>query len=214
MQVTGSLVCSQNGVDGCATAICGCLRSKQSKFSVAVDPVGASPGNWCHLQCVSRTLASGNPTPDRLTISDQSLISGNQMAEFPLPRSQIRPAMSLPDPWPPHRSRQPSFQRSCHSRLRRSSQAKSPAGGHGENGSRPRLSEDSSSSSDSGSGKHPGAANPTTPSPSTSNRHGLSTYGIRSGMIKTPRDLSPPHRGGCAIPSRRSHPVCPANSWA
>ena len=45
MQVTGSLVCSQR-VPGLEHWNLRVLRSTKGKLSVAVDPVGASPGNW------------------------------------------------------------------------------------------------------------------------------------------------------------------------
>ncbi len=45
MQVTGSLVCTQRvgGLDHMNLRV---LRNAKGKISVAVDPVGASPGNW------------------------------------------------------------------------------------------------------------------------------------------------------------------------
>jgi ethanolamine utilization protein EutN len=45
MQVTGSLVCTQRvgGLDHMNLRV---LRNVKGKISVAVDPVGASPGNW------------------------------------------------------------------------------------------------------------------------------------------------------------------------
>jgi len=45
MQVTGSLVCSQR-VAGLNHSNLRILRNNKGKLSVAVDPVGASPGNW------------------------------------------------------------------------------------------------------------------------------------------------------------------------
>jgi ethanolamine utilization protein EutN len=45
MQVTGSLVCTYrvSGLDHCNLRV---LRNVKGKVSVAVDPVGAAPGNW------------------------------------------------------------------------------------------------------------------------------------------------------------------------
>jgi len=45
MQVTGSIVCSHRvgGLDHMNLRV---LRNANGKVSVAVDPVGASPGNW------------------------------------------------------------------------------------------------------------------------------------------------------------------------
>ncbi len=45
MQVAGSLVCTQRvaGLDHMNLRV---LRTSKGKLSVAVDPVGASPGNW------------------------------------------------------------------------------------------------------------------------------------------------------------------------
>ena len=45
MQVTGSIVCTQRvgGLDHMNLRV---LRNAKGKISVAVDPVGASPGNW------------------------------------------------------------------------------------------------------------------------------------------------------------------------
>ncbi len=45
MQVTGSLICTQR-VDGLRHCNLRVLRSGKGKLSVAVDQVGASPGNW------------------------------------------------------------------------------------------------------------------------------------------------------------------------
>jgi carboxysome peptide B len=45
MQVVGSLVCTQR-VGGLDHSNLRVLRTPKGKFSVAVDPVGASPGNW------------------------------------------------------------------------------------------------------------------------------------------------------------------------
>jgi ethanolamine utilization protein EutN len=62
MQVTGSIVCSQRvgGLDHCNLRV---LRSAKGKLSVAVDPVGASPGNWVFTASGSAArLACPNPT--------------------------------------------------------------------------------------------------------------------------------------------------------
>lgn len=45
MQVTGSLVCTQR-VSGLKHWNLRVLRTAKGKLNVAVDPVGASPGNW------------------------------------------------------------------------------------------------------------------------------------------------------------------------
>ena len=45
MQVVGSLVCTQR-VGGLDHSNLRVLRNTKGKFNVAVDPVGASPGNW------------------------------------------------------------------------------------------------------------------------------------------------------------------------
>ena len=45
MQVMGSLVCTQR-VEGFAHQNLRILRTSKGKLNVAVDPVGASPGNW------------------------------------------------------------------------------------------------------------------------------------------------------------------------
>ncbi|MGB5134935.1 MAG: carboxysome peptide B [Prochlorococcaceae cyanobacterium] len=45
MQVVGSLVCTQR-VGGLDHSTLRVLRTPKGKFNVAVDPVGASPGNW------------------------------------------------------------------------------------------------------------------------------------------------------------------------
>ena len=61
MQVTGSLVCSQRvaGVDQSNLRV---LRTAKGKLSVAVDPVGASPGNWVFTASGSAArFACGNP---------------------------------------------------------------------------------------------------------------------------------------------------------
>jgi carboxysome peptide B len=45
MQVTGSIICTQR-VEGLLHWNLRVLRSPKGKLAVAVDPVGASPGNW------------------------------------------------------------------------------------------------------------------------------------------------------------------------
>ncbi|MBC1260957.1 carboxysome peptide B [Synechococcus sp. BSF8S] len=70
MQVTGSLVCSQR-VEGLLHWQLRILRSNKGKLMVAVDPVGASPGNWVFTASGSAArFASGNPeTQTDLTIA-------------------------------------------------------------------------------------------------------------------------------------------------
>ena len=61
MQVTGSLVCSQR-VAGLVHSNLRILRTAKGKLSVAVDPVGASPGNWVFTASGSAArFACGNP---------------------------------------------------------------------------------------------------------------------------------------------------------
>ena len=61
MQVTGSLVCSQ-WVAGLNHSNLRILRNNKGKLSVAVDPVGASPGNWVFTASGSAArFACGNP---------------------------------------------------------------------------------------------------------------------------------------------------------
>ena len=61
MQVTGSLVCSQR-VAGLHHSNLRVLRTSKGKLSVAVDPVGASPGNWVFTASGSAArFACGNP---------------------------------------------------------------------------------------------------------------------------------------------------------
>jgi ethanolamine utilization protein EutN len=61
MQVTGSLVCSQR-VSGLDHSNLRVLRTVKGKLSVAVDPVGASPGNWVFTASGSAArFACGNP---------------------------------------------------------------------------------------------------------------------------------------------------------
>jgi carboxysome peptide B len=61
MQVTGSLVCTQR-VAGLAHMNLRVLRSPKGKLSVAVDPVGASVGNWVFTASGSAArFACGNP---------------------------------------------------------------------------------------------------------------------------------------------------------
>ncbi len=62
MQVTGSLVCSQR-VTGLNHSNLRILRNNKGKLSVAVDPVGASPGNWVFTASGSAArLACPNPS--------------------------------------------------------------------------------------------------------------------------------------------------------
>ena len=61
MQGTGSLVCTQR-VAGLAHMNLRVLRSPKGKLSVAVDPVGASVGNWVFTASGSAArFACGNP---------------------------------------------------------------------------------------------------------------------------------------------------------
>ncbi|MFZ0408065.1 MAG: carboxysome peptide B [Cyanobium sp.] len=61
MQVTGSLVCTQR-VSGLAHSNLRVLRNVKGKLSVAVDPVGASPGNWVFTASGSAArFACGDP---------------------------------------------------------------------------------------------------------------------------------------------------------
>ncbi|MFN9659305.1 MAG: carboxysome peptide B [Cyanobacteriota bacterium] len=61
MQVTGSLVCTQR-VEGLAHMHLRVLRTSKGKLSVAVDPVGASVGNWVFTASGSTArFACGNP---------------------------------------------------------------------------------------------------------------------------------------------------------
>ena len=60
-QVTGSLVCTYRvpGLDHWNLRV---LRSAKGKLAVAVDPVGASPGNWVFTASGSAArFACGNP---------------------------------------------------------------------------------------------------------------------------------------------------------
>ncbi|MBM5797366.1 MAG: carboxysome peptide B [Cyanobacteria bacterium M_surface_9_m1_291] len=69
MQVTGSLVCTHR-VEGLKHWNLRVLRTPKGKLSVAVDPVGASPGNWVFTASGSAArFASGDPeTHTDLTI--------------------------------------------------------------------------------------------------------------------------------------------------
>ena len=61
MQVTGSLVCTQR-VPGLAHSNLRILRNGKGKLSVAVDPVGASPGTWVFTASGSAArFACGDP---------------------------------------------------------------------------------------------------------------------------------------------------------
>ncbi len=70
MQVTGSITCTQR-VDGLGHMNLRVLRSTKGKESVAVDPVGASPGNWVFTSSGSAArFACTNPeTLTDLTIA-------------------------------------------------------------------------------------------------------------------------------------------------
>ncbi|MEO1003850.1 MAG: carboxysome peptide B [Cyanobacteria bacterium J06638_7] len=65
MQVVDSLVCTQRagGLDHCCLRV---LRNNKGKLSVAVDPVGASPGNWVFTNSGSAARFSC-PDPDLFT---------------------------------------------------------------------------------------------------------------------------------------------------
>ncbi|MBJ7492584.1 MAG: hypothetical protein RLZZ374_357 [Cyanobacteriota bacterium] len=61
MQVTGSLVCSHR-VGGLGHMQLRVLRTPKGKLNVAVDPVGAAPGNWVFTASGSAArFACGNP---------------------------------------------------------------------------------------------------------------------------------------------------------
>ncbi|MBM5799481.1 MAG: carboxysome peptide B [Cyanobacteria bacterium K_DeepCast_35m_m2_023] len=61
MQVTGSLVCTQR-VAGLKHWNLRVLRTTKGKLNVAVDPVGASPGNWVFTASGSAArFACGDP---------------------------------------------------------------------------------------------------------------------------------------------------------
>ena len=70
MQVTGSLVCTLR-VPGLEHWNLRILRTTKGKLSVAVDPVGASPGNWVFTASGSAArFACGKPdTQTDLTIA-------------------------------------------------------------------------------------------------------------------------------------------------
>jgi len=65
MQVTGSLTCTHR-IDGLGHMNLRILRSIKGKVSVAVDPVGASPGNWVFTSSGSAARFAC-PNPDTLT---------------------------------------------------------------------------------------------------------------------------------------------------
>ena len=69
MQVTGSIVCTQR-VGGLKHWNLRVLRTPKGKLSVAVDPVGASPGNWVFTASGSaaREAAGSKSYPSDLTI--------------------------------------------------------------------------------------------------------------------------------------------------
>jgi carboxysome peptide B len=69
MQVVGSLVCTQRvgGLDHCYLRV---LRNNKGKFNVAVDPVGASPGNWVFTASGS---AARFACPDPAVLTDLTI---------------------------------------------------------------------------------------------------------------------------------------------
>ncbi|MFM7548957.1 MAG: carboxysome peptide B [Cyanobacteriota bacterium] len=69
MQVTGSLVCSQRvgGLDHMNLRI---LRTSKGKLNIAVDPVGASPGNWVFTASGS---AARFACPDPTVLTDLTI---------------------------------------------------------------------------------------------------------------------------------------------
>jgi len=69
MQVTGSLVCTQRvaGLDHMNLRV---LRTSKGKLSVAVDPVGASPGNWVFTASGS---AARFACPDPAVLTDLTI---------------------------------------------------------------------------------------------------------------------------------------------
>ena len=61
MQVTGSLVCTQR-IEGLRHCNLRVLRNTKGKLSVAVDPIGAMPGNWVFTASgYAARFATGNP---------------------------------------------------------------------------------------------------------------------------------------------------------
>jgi ethanolamine utilization protein EutN len=70
MQVTGSLVCTER-ISGLEHWNLRVLRNAKGKLSVAVDPVGAAPGNWVFTASGSAArFACGAPeTQTDLTIA-------------------------------------------------------------------------------------------------------------------------------------------------
>jgi carboxysome peptide B len=69
MQVAGSLVCTQR-VDGLGHMHLRILRNNKGKRLVAVDPVGASPGNWVFTASGS---AARYACPDPTTLTDLTI---------------------------------------------------------------------------------------------------------------------------------------------
>jgi carboxysome peptide B len=69
MQVIGSLVCTQRvgGLDHCNLRV---LRNNKGKMNVAVDPVGASPGNWVFTASGS---AARFACPDPAVLTDLTI---------------------------------------------------------------------------------------------------------------------------------------------
>jgi len=60
LQVESALVCTRR-IDGLYSASLRVLRSRDGKLQVAVDPVGARPGNWVYTVSGSAArYASGN----------------------------------------------------------------------------------------------------------------------------------------------------------
>ncbi|QEY31335.1 carboxysome peptide B [Synechococcus sp. RSCCF101] len=69
MQVTGSLVCTER-VAGIGHMHLRLLRNNKGKQMVAVDPVGARPGNWVFTASGS---AARFACPDPATITDLTI---------------------------------------------------------------------------------------------------------------------------------------------
>jgi len=89
MQVTGSLVCTQR-VPGLGHWNLRVLRTPKGKLSVAIDPVGASVGNWVFTASGSAArLPAAIPRCIPISPSAASSISGNRMAEIPPCRSEL-----------------------------------------------------------------------------------------------------------------------------
>ncbi len=69
MQVIGSLVCTQR-VAGLDHSNLRLLRTPKGKVSVAVDPVGASPGNWVFT---ASGTAARMACPDPTVLTDLTI---------------------------------------------------------------------------------------------------------------------------------------------